>query len=195
MRNMKKLGQALVAAVAIMGSSMVASAQTAKAPPAQQMSSSKTTTATATITAIDKKNKTVTLKDEQGNTFDVQARNAKNLGKLKVGDKVDAVYYRELAIDIHSPGQKMAAPSERHKVAGRGNEPGGMAVREIKTSAKVRAVDAQGHTITVQDPKGNNHMIEVDDPSLQKQLSQLKPGDTVDVTYTQAVLISVRKAG
>ena len=57
-------------------------------------------TVTATITAIDKKAHTVTIKGPEGNTETVKARNPKNLEKVKVGDLVEITYTQALAISL-----------------------------------------------------------------------------------------------
>jgi hypothetical protein len=57
-------------------------------------------TITATITAIDKKAQTVTIKGPEGNTETVKARNPKNLDAVKVGDLVEITYTRALAIAL-----------------------------------------------------------------------------------------------
>ena len=57
-------------------------------------------TITATITAIDKKAHTVTIKGPDGTTETVKARDPKNLDKVKVGDLVELTYTRALAIAL-----------------------------------------------------------------------------------------------
>ena len=60
-------------------------------------------TVTATITAIDKKAKTVTIKGPQGATETIKARDPKNLDRVKVGDMVDITYTQALAISLDKP--------------------------------------------------------------------------------------------
>jgi ribosome maturation factor RimP len=63
-------------------------------------------TVTATITAIDKKAQTVTIKGPDGTTETVKARNPKNLDAVKVGDLVEITYTRALAIALDKPAKK-----------------------------------------------------------------------------------------
>jgi Cu/Ag efflux protein CusF len=63
-------------------------------------------TITATITAIDKKAQTVTIKGPDGTTETVKARNPKNLDAVKVGDLVEITYTRALAIALDKPAKK-----------------------------------------------------------------------------------------
>jgi Cu/Ag efflux protein CusF len=61
---------------------------------------------TATIVAIDKGARTVTIKGPGGNTETVKARDPKNLEALKVGDLVEITYTRALAIALDKPATK-----------------------------------------------------------------------------------------
>ena len=63
-------------------------------------------TVTTTITAIDKKAQTVTIKGPEGNTETVKARDPKNLDKVKVGDLVEITYTQALAISLDKPAKK-----------------------------------------------------------------------------------------
>jgi hypothetical protein len=63
-------------------------------------------TITATITAIDKKAHTVTIKGPEGNTETVKARNPKNLDAVKVGDLVEITYTRALALALDKSAKK-----------------------------------------------------------------------------------------
>jgi ribosome maturation factor RimP len=63
-------------------------------------------TVTATITAIDKKAQTVTIKGPEGNTETVKARDPKNLDLVKVGDMVEITYAQALAVSLDKPAKK-----------------------------------------------------------------------------------------
>jgi len=55
---------------------------------------------TASIEAIDLAHGTVTLKDPEGNSRTIKARNPSNLKKVKVGDLVDITYTESVALKI-----------------------------------------------------------------------------------------------
>ncbi len=63
-------------------------------------------TVTATITAIDKKAHTATIKGPEGNSVTVKARDPKNLDRVKVGDNVEITYTEALAISLDKPAKK-----------------------------------------------------------------------------------------
>jgi len=59
-------------------------------------------TVTASITAIDKALRTVTLLGPGGDSFTLTPRDPKNLEKVKVGELLDITYSREFAIAVRS---------------------------------------------------------------------------------------------
>lgn len=63
-------------------------------------------TITATVTAIDKKAHTVTIKGPEGNSETVKARDPKNLDAVKVGDLVEITYTRALALALDKSAKK-----------------------------------------------------------------------------------------
>jgi Cu/Ag efflux protein CusF len=61
---------------------------------------------TATITEINKKAGTVTIKGPQGNAETIKAKDPKNLDLVKVGDLVEITYARALAVSLDKPAKK-----------------------------------------------------------------------------------------
>lgn len=62
-------------------------------------------TATVTITAIDRKANTVTVKGPQGNTETIKVRDPKNLEGVKVGDLVEITYTQAFAVSLDKPAK------------------------------------------------------------------------------------------
>ena len=63
-------------------------------------------TVTATVTAIDKKKSTLTLKGPDGKTVIAKAEDPKNLDKVKVGDELMITYTEALAISVEKAKKK-----------------------------------------------------------------------------------------
>jgi len=63
------------------------------------------TTVTGTITAIDLKAQTVTLRGPKGNTETIKAKDPKNLQAVKVGDLVEITYSQAFAISLDKPAK------------------------------------------------------------------------------------------
>jgi ribosomal 50S subunit-recycling heat shock protein len=150
-------------------------------------------TATATVQAIDLKNRLVTLKDEEGKTFEiVVGKRAKNLSQVKVGDIVEASYYESVAINVYKPGE---APSEMEQAnvlakAKPGEMPGGMAASQATVTATVQSIDKKKQSVVLEDPDGKTFKVNVKNP---KNLVNVNVGDEVVITYTRAYAISVEK--
>jgi len=64
------------------------------------------TSVNATITAIDKKAKTATLKGEDGKSVTVTPRDPKNLEKVKVGDRLVITYTEAVAVKVEKAEPK-----------------------------------------------------------------------------------------
>jgi len=63
-------------------------------------------TVVVTLTAMDPKVPSVTIKSEAGDVKTIKIRDAKNLEGFKVGDKVAITYVESLAIDVTTPAKK-----------------------------------------------------------------------------------------
>ena len=187
MHKTAKVGTALTAVAIALGVAMSPGVSRAQASP--DTASAEVVTATATIQKIDKTSRVITLKGDQGRVMDVKVGASVNVDKLKVGDKVNAAYYQEVAVALHKPGEQ-AAPQTTQTVT----ERGGVTAQQTTITAKVLAVDTAGDTVALRAPGGALHSLKVEDPDLQAQLGKIKAGDSVDVTYTQAIAVSVEPA-
>jgi Cu/Ag efflux protein CusF len=148
---------------------------------------------TATVQAIDLEKRVVTLKGEEGNIFDLKVgEEAKNLPQVKVGDLVTVQYYESLAFEVTKPGQAVAVGSTTGVAAAKpGEKPAGVAAGQVTITATVEALDAKKHYVTLKGPDGKTKEIKVKDP---KNLVNVKVGDQVAITYTEALAISVETA-
>ena len=148
---------------------------------------------TATVEAVDLEKRIVTLKGEQGNVFDLKVgEQAKNLPQVKVGDLVTVQYYESLAFEVTKPGQAVAAGATTGVASAKpGEKPAGVAAGQVTITATVEAIDAKNHYVTLKGPDGKAKEIKVKDP---KNLVNVKVGDQVAITYTEALAIEVTPA-
>ncbi len=148
-------------------------------------------TVQATVEAVDLENRVVTLKGTKGTVFDVRVGEAvKNLPQLKVGDKVTAKYYEAIAARVLKPGESgVTGETGGIATAKPGEKPGGVAGHEITITAKVEAIDKKKPSVTLMGPEGRSVTVRVENP---KNLKKLKVGDQVEITYTEALAISVK---
>jgi Cu/Ag efflux protein CusF len=164
-------------------------------PPAPTKSASQVTHMSGTITAIDKSARTVTIKgadDGQKHVIDVPS-DMTGFEKLKVGDKVDADYYESVTLSLLPPGTKPSMNEQQMRQ--RSSATSGMAGKTITASATVVSVDAAQNKVTLKGPRGQVQTVSVQDPELQAKLANLKPGQVIQITYTEALAASIRPAG
>jgi len=143
---------------------------------------------TATIEAIDRSARLVTLKGEKGNLATVYAGpEMKRFDELKVGDKVTASYSESIAVHVRKPGEP-APPASTAGVTPSKGAPGATASVQDTVSVTVQAIDKVNQSVTVKRQDGGVVSFRVQNP---KYLDMAKPGDTVDITYTRALLMEV----
>src|SRR6187549_1509332 len=130
----------LVIAVVVSASAAVASAPTKAPAPIVKQNIKKET---LTITAIDQKTRSVTLRAANGtlDTFTVGPEVVR-FNQLKVGDKINATYQEALVFEVKKPGAPGATPgttaaAERYK-----NAVGGAVGAAHTLSVTVKAIDA-----------------------------------------------------
>lgn len=146
-------------------------------------------TVTAVITAIDSTSRLVTLKRDDGVSETVYAGpEVQRFSELKVGDKVTFKFEESVVYAIQQPGAK---PPDAEKAAiarTAGPKPGGKAMREMTVVVTVQSIDVKAPSITVKTDKGETMSFKVEDRS---NLTGVKPGDKVQITYSIALAISV----
>jgi hypothetical protein len=146
-------------------------------------------TRTATIEAIDKANRTVTLKGSTGNREVIKApEQMEGFNSLRVGDQVTATYFTAIAVNVRKPGDP-APPAEPMTTTQRKDRtPGSITRREQTFRVTVEAVDPRAPSVTVKGREGRVVALGLADAN---QIQNVKVGDTVDVTYYEALLIKV----
>ena len=153
-------------------------------------------TVTAKVEAVDQAKREVTLKGPLGNvvTFVVDQR-VKRLQEVKVGDEVTADYYVSLAGELRPPTEEEKNNPltllEGGARAPKGTSPAGGVLRAFKVVATVVGLDLPTQSVTLQGPLGNTGTIRAEHV---EKLKQLRLGDTVVVTYTEALAISLEKS-
>lgn len=148
----------------------------------------------AKITAIDPKTRKITLRGASGRTVTVTAGQMVRLEMLKVGDTVDAQFYRSVAFELSrtmnvSPNAAVVAVDQN------ATAPGGVAVALMRISATVVGIHPSSNSLDVVSPGGGGvYTVHVTDPSRIALLSQVKVGDTITAVISDAVAVSVEKA-
>jgi len=149
-------------------------------------------TVKGTIAAIDKEKSTVTLKGPKGRTVTIQVKDPQKLEVIKVGDPVVATYMEAVAFQIKKPGTATPGTTvQETRVSSKpGETPAGAVGQEVTVTATITAIDKTAHTVTIKGPEGNTETVKAKDP---KNLNLVKVGDLVEITYMQALAVSLDK--
>jgi Cu/Ag efflux protein CusF len=145
-----------------------------------------------TVAAVDKENRTVTLKGPKGRTITLDVKDPSKLEVIKVGDPVVAAYVEAVAVQVKKPGAAMPGMTVQESRVGSkpGETPAGAISREITVTGTITGVDRKAQKVTIKGPQGNQETIKVKDP---KHLEGVKKGDMVEITYAQALAVSLDK--
>lgn len=151
----------------------------------------------ALVKAIDLQKRTVTLETStsKGLTIEVNKR-VKKLDQVKVGDTVKLTYYESVAVRPMkvktTPGVVVEEAVVRDKES---IKPAGAAGRQVTLVATIDRVHDEGKWVTLKGAEGNTVNVKVRDPENVAKLKkgEIKEGDQVEITFTQAVAISVEK--
>lgn len=149
----------------------------------------------ATVEAIDYDTRHVTLKGPQGNSTTLYVdEEAYNFKEVEVGDNVEISYLASLAINLEKGSGKnpSVVVGNANTRAPEGQKPVGAAVNTIEIIAVVENIDYKNRTIDLKGPRGNVITVDVDEDV--ENFKNIKKGDEVTATYTEAVAISVRPA-
>ena len=147
---------------------------------------------TVTIEAIEQSTRTLTVKDEKGIYETIQAPpEMKRFSELKVGDKITARYYDNVVVRLKKPGESAVDVDSAALTRGKGAAAAGTAAAQRTITVTVTAMDPKANSVTVKGPNNYVYSRKVRD---KKTFNALKVGDQLDMTWTEAVLISVDPA-
>ena len=146
-------------------------------------------TITATVEAIEESSREVTLRDEKGELHTIAlAKSVTRFPQIKVGDKVSATYYDTITLRVKPAGEPDVDTLKEGVTPGGGVKPVGTAAVQQTITATIDAIDMSVPSISFKGPRGWKYSTKVQD---KKALSQVKVGDKVDITWTEALLVAV----
>ena len=142
----------------------------------------------ATIKAIDRATRMVTLKGLKGNSIETYAnKRVKGFNDLKVGDEVVATYSESVSVTVRNAGE-FSQPKQREAPTPGEPKSGSTTAVQQTIALSIEGIDRPAQTLTVRGPEGSVVSFRVRDP---KGLQDLKIGDTVDIRLMQAKLLKV----
>jgi hypothetical protein len=154
----------------------------------------------AKITAMNPATRAVTLAGASGNQVTVTAGPDVRLEMLKVGDTVNAKYYRSVAFMVTPPATgSSTAPTSNDQItqvlARPVQAPGGLGIRTTQVQGSVVGIDLAANSVDVVNPSGGGvYTLHVTDPARIPMLASLKVGDTITAVVSQVVAVSIEPA-
>jgi len=139
------------------------------------------------VIKIDAATRTVTLKNQDGESTIVAGPEVKNFAEIKVGDRFDVVYELAVAIElvkVKNPGTTSEQVTTSTTTAPQGDKPGMITTNTVTASATVEAIDTAKNVVTLKGPQGNIFKVKVKNPDLMKDIAV---NDQVKVVYTEAI--------
>ena len=148
-------------------------------------------TTTATIEAIDTATRMLSLKKSDGQFVVMRVPDeVKRFSSLKVGETISATYYENIVLILRPQGSS-EPPADRASSAvtpSAGGARAGTIANQQTITATIDAIDMNAPSITFKGPRGWLYSSKVQDKAA---LAKVKVGDRVDITWTEALLLSV----
>jgi Cu/Ag efflux protein CusF len=175
----------LAALIGLAGATAIAARQT--------VTKADLVTATATIQAIDSATRKVTLRTEDGeeDAF-VAPPEMTRFSELKVGDRVRLSYYASVVFQVRKPGEAPTGTAAVDAAFERAKSglPAGLLSAQQKQTVTVKQVDLSEPSLTVTTADGRVVTRKIQDKT---KIEAIKPGDQIDITYTEALLASIER--
>jgi len=147
----------------------------------------------ATVVSVQKAERLVGLRGQDGRVVTVKAGpEVRNFDQIQVGDTVVTSYYEAIGFALRQTGA--AADSGVDLVAGRakpGERPGAAMGAVARTTVTIESVDAKSDTVIFRGEDGLVRAVPVRTDEGRAFARKLRPGDRVDITYTEALAIRV----
>jgi hypothetical protein len=116
---------------------------------------------------------------------------ATRLSEIHAGDTVTATYYDNIVLRVKRAEEPDVDTREAAVTRGSGAHPGATSATQQTITATIAAIDMNAPSIAFKGPRGWHYESKVQD---RNALQQVKVGDRVDITWTEATLVSVAPA-
>jgi len=150
-----------------------------------------TITLQAKVVSVNQKTRMVVLQGPDGGKVEFRADDqVKNLPQVRKGDMITAVYRRAIAAKLVKKGSAKVGTESADVLATAkpGEKPAAVDAQAVQITARVTKVNRETKEVTLKGPKGRSVTVAVKDP---KVMEDVKVGDLVEVTYTEALIVAV----
>ncbi|MGD9947191.1 MAG: hypothetical protein AB7U29_01780 [Desulfobulbus sp.] len=149
-----------------------------------------TTKTVAMVEGVNLKERLVTLRSMEGRLFKVHVgEEAVNLPQVRKGDRVEIAYSETIEVRMAEPGEVRDEAGGYLATAKPGSKPGAVEVNETVVTATILELDKAHETATLKMADGSVAKVNVVNP---ENLDKVKVGDTIAITYLEAIEIIVK---
>jgi hypothetical protein len=152
-----------------------------------------TTIATAKVSGVDRANRKVTLRADDGSEETLTlGPEVRNFDQIEVGDTVTAEYVKATAVFMRAPGEPPSGAARSDiQVAPKGAKPGAAMLQQQEVTATIDDIDYAKRTVKLRNAEGMVRQIDVDERI--ENLDRFKKGDEIIIRHTEAMAIEVTK--
>ena len=193
-----KLSKATLLAIALVASSMNAMSQSGMTVSADKpmvidaaVTSNRYQLYEGDVTNVDKKTRTITFKNKEGESKFVAGPEITNFAQIKKGDHLNVSYELAVAIELiktKSNGIRSKVETESVTSSKAGEKPAEKITNTTTVIADIVAVDHDKKLVAVKGPSGKVTTVFVKNPAL---LNDVAVGEQVKVVYSDAMAASI----
>lgn len=144
-----------------------------------------------TVTNIDKKTRTISFKNNEGESKFIAGPEIKNFDQIKIGDRLSVTYELAVAIELiktKSDGIRSKVETSTEVASKAGEKPTRTISNTTTIIADIIAVDRAKKLVSVKGPSGKVTVVTVRNPKL---LADVNVGEQVKVIYFDAMAASI----
>lgn len=145
----------------------------------------------AVVQAVNKTDRTVTLRNAQGQSNTIAVPADVDLNRLKKGDTVLIGVLQALSVRVLPPGSAALGATAAVGSTAPGQPEGRVWGQQLTLVNEVTAIDLAAYTATLRGADGLTRTIAVKDPQMQDRMRNLRVGDLVELTYSEALAAKV----
>jgi translation initiation factor IF-1 len=181
---------------AVLFASLALAACQSESPPKPMETIEDTVEVSASVESVDVANRLLSVKTPAGDVVTLEVGpEVQNLVQIRPGDRV-VVRYREAIgarISNDAAGQPVSIDVDTDR-ARLGQRPSARASATTNVPVTILSVDTRTNLVTFSGPDGLVRSITVATPQGREFIKQLKKGDTVVLSFTEALALSVEPA-
>jgi hypothetical protein len=149
-----------------------------------------TSTMTATVEKVDRANRTVTLREADGDPFTIHVSEDAPIDRIEPNDTVNVAYRGILTFELKDPG---SVPKQDETMGAKQIPNGVQNAHRVESTVEILAVGPDGATVTFRDPSGEVRTVDVAQPENRMKVENLRPGDSVTVAFTEQLDVMLEK--